>query len=171
MAFSSVERGILALQGPLFACPDEAQVQTLKCLHCRELFAPDYRNRERQKYCSKPECQRASKRASQQRWFQKPENRDYFRDQENIERVRKWRPAHPGYWKRSGQKKAAPLQDPCPDPSAENPRARAGSGFCVRTPVKRSLDYAASFGGGADRANHGLCVTRGHRPNHPLFDS
>jgi len=32
-----------------------------KCLHCKKLFVPDYRNRGRQKYCSDPECQAASK--------------------------------------------------------------------------------------------------------------
>ena len=31
-------------------------------LHCKLLFVPDYRNRERQKYCSTPACQAASKR-------------------------------------------------------------------------------------------------------------
>jgi hypothetical protein len=53
-----------------------------KCLHCKKLLVPDHRNRGRQKYCSAPACQQASKQASQQRWTRKPENRDYFRGPE-----------------------------------------------------------------------------------------
>ena len=71
-----------------------------KCLHCKKIFVPDYRNRERQKYCSTPECQAASKQASQQQWLSKPGNRDYFRGPENVQRVQEWRAEHPGYWKR-----------------------------------------------------------------------
>ena len=33
----------------------------------------------------------ASKRASQQRWLGKPENQDYFRGDEHVNRVRAWR--------------------------------------------------------------------------------
>jgi hypothetical protein len=33
--------------------------------------------------------------------LRKPGNRNHFRDAENVERVRQWRKAHPGYWKRS----------------------------------------------------------------------
>ena len=64
------------------------------------IFVPDYRNRGRQKYYSSPECQAASKQASQRRWLSKAANRDYFRDPENARHVRKWRQAHPGYWKK-----------------------------------------------------------------------
>jgi len=88
--------------------------QPSKCLHCNDLFTPDYRNRERQKYCDKPDCRRASKRATQQRWLQKPENQNYFRDEQNVQRVRERRAAHPGYWKRSAKKAAPALQAPCP---------------------------------------------------------
>jgi hypothetical protein len=64
------------------------------------LFFPDYRNRDRQHYCGKPGCRHASKQASQRRWFRKPANRDYFRGPKEVERVRTWRQAHPGYWKK-----------------------------------------------------------------------
>ena len=89
------------------------EARRCKCLHCQKLFVPDYRNRERQKYCSIPECQQASKRAKQQRWLSKPENRDHFRGAENVQRVREWRRAHPGYWKRSPRKAVGTLQDAC----------------------------------------------------------
>jgi len=61
---------------------------------------PDYRNRDRQHYCDKPGCRHASKLASQRRWARQPANRDYFRGPKEVERVRTWREAHPGYWKK-----------------------------------------------------------------------
>ena len=75
-----------------------------QCRCCKELFAPEQRNAYHQFYCSKPLCRRASKAASQRRWLAKPANRDYFRGQENVQRVQQWRHAHPGYWR----KKSAP---------------------------------------------------------------
>ncbi len=80
---------------------------------------------ERQKYCGKEACRKASKRASQQRWLQKPENRKYFRDDDNVERVQNWRKAHPGYWKRCQKKAVLPLQDACPvQPVEQEPVAK-----------------------------------------------
>ena len=71
-----------------------------KCPHCKGFFHPDYRNVGRQRYCSKPECRKVSKTESQRRWLDKPENRDHFKGPEHVERVRQWRLAHPGYWRR-----------------------------------------------------------------------
>jgi hypothetical protein len=82
-----------------------------KCLHCRELFRPDPRNLRHQRYCSKAQCRKASKAASQRRWLDKPQNRDYFRGAANVERVRAWRAAHPGYWRRPGAQSTAALQE------------------------------------------------------------
>jgi hypothetical protein len=70
-----------------------------RCAHCRQLFAPDYRNTYHQRFCSAPACQHASKQTSQRRWLRKPENRDYFREPDNLRRVRDWRILHPGYWR------------------------------------------------------------------------
>lgn len=78
-----------------------------KCKHCKTLFIPDPRNRNRQGYCSLPDCRKASKKASQRKWLRKPENRDHFRGHVNVLRVREWRRNHPGYWK----KKKTALQD------------------------------------------------------------
>ncbi len=74
-----------------------SQIRRRKCLHCNCLFRPDPRNRRHQRFCSKPECRRASKARSQRRWLSKPANRDYFRGPEHVARVRAWRAAHPGY--------------------------------------------------------------------------
>lgn len=84
-----------------------------KCLHCKRLFVPDYRNRGRQKYCSAVECQSESKRRSQQRWVSQPENRDYFRGPDQVRRVQQWRAEHPGYWKRQPRRPRGALQDAC----------------------------------------------------------
>jgi hypothetical protein len=86
-----------------------------KCRHCKRLFEPDPRNKGRQKYCYRPECRKASKRASQRRWTRKPENKEYFSGPTNVERVREWRRKNPGYWKRS----KVELQDTLPLQDAE----------------------------------------------------
>ena len=70
-----------------------------KCLHCHALFRPDPRNVRHQKYCSEPECHKASKAASQRRWLNKAANQNYFSGPENVQRVQAWRQAHPGYWR------------------------------------------------------------------------
>jgi len=80
-----------------------------KCCHCRCLFVPDHRNQEKQKYCQKGPCRKASKKASQKKWLSKPENEDYFRSPDNVERVQEWRERTPEYWKRT--KHPTTLQD------------------------------------------------------------
>ena len=95
-------------------------IKRKKCCNCKDLFIPDPRNAKRQKYCRKPECRKASKAASQQRWLQKPENQDYFRGPENVKRVQQWREAHPGYWRTKPKNKQDALQDPLNPQSVEN---------------------------------------------------
>ena len=56
---------------------DEVSSGTKICLHCGELFVPDCRHIERQKYCSKAACKSARKRDSQRLWAKK--NPDYWR--------------------------------------------------------------------------------------------
>jgi hypothetical protein len=63
-------------------------------------YDSDHRNVTRQRFCSKPECRQASKVDAQQRWRQKPDNLDYFKGKAHVERVRQWRLAQPGYWRR-----------------------------------------------------------------------
>ena len=89
-----------------------AEIKRKKCRNCKELFIPDPRNAKRQKYCRTPECRKASKAASQQRWLQKPENQDYFSGPENVKRVQQWRAANPGYWYTKPKNKQDALQDP-----------------------------------------------------------
>jgi hypothetical protein len=88
-------------------------IKRKKCKNCNELFVPDYRNANRQRYCSKPDCKKASKAASQAKWLQKPENRDHFRGPVNVKRVQQWRADHPGYWRRKVNTSADALQDAC----------------------------------------------------------
>lgn len=84
-------------------------IKKQKCLHCKALFRPDKRNYSRQKFCSKEDCRRVSKKHSQNNWSQKPENQNYFRCVINIKRVQSWRQLNPGYWKK--KKEEIPLQD------------------------------------------------------------
>jgi hypothetical protein len=82
-----------------------------KCRICGDLFAVEPRNRQRQKYCAKRECKVAGKASRQRRWASKPENRDYFCGPDQVQRVRDWRAAHPGYWRRMRRAGGDTLQD------------------------------------------------------------
>ena len=82
-----------------------------KCLCCGKLYRPDRRNLRHQRHCYEPACRKASKARSQRRWLVKAENRDYFRGTPNVVRVRAWRVAHPGYWRRPGSPVADALQE------------------------------------------------------------
>jgi hypothetical protein len=93
-----------------------------KCLCCGELFRPDPRNHGRQKYCAKGACRQVSKAASQRHWLAKPQNQSYFCGPTHVGRVRAWRAAHPGYWRRGGSGKPEPLQDPSCAQVVEGPR-------------------------------------------------
>lgn len=86
-----------------------AHSKNRQCLHCHTLFVPDYRNRDRQKFCHQPACKEASKTASQKQWAAK--NPSYFNHPENVQRVQEWRLVNPGYWK--GKAKRGALQDIC----------------------------------------------------------
>jgi hypothetical protein len=81
-----------------------------KCRHCKQLFVPDPRNRYHQRFCSQPRCQQVRKATQQRVWSQRPVNRDYWRGPEEVERVRQWRRAHPGYWKRGAKRTSDALR-------------------------------------------------------------
>ena len=89
-----------------------SQKRQRRCLHCKELYRPDARTRDRQRYCSAPECKRASKAQAQARWRGKSANRDYFSGPDQVDRVRQWRKANPGYWRGTPLREEA-LQDDC----------------------------------------------------------
>jgi hypothetical protein len=84
-----------------------------RCHHCEKLFSPDPRSNYRQKYCSAPACQKASKLLSQQRWRAKAENKGYWVGPEEVRRVTAWRKANPQYWKRPARRRGGTLQDDC----------------------------------------------------------
>jgi hypothetical protein len=107
-----------------------------KCRCCKVFFIPDRHNPKRQFYCAKPDCRRASKAASQRRWLQKPANRNYFRDAQNVRRVQEWRKANPDYAKRAGSRfrQAQP---------AENKPLNPGTTSCNAT--ERNLPALQDF--------------------------
>ncbi len=82
-----------------------------KCLHCKQMFHPDPRTRDRQRHCGEEACRKASKARSQRLWAAKPENRDYHRGPDAVERVRRWRADHPGAWRRKPPVVEDALQD------------------------------------------------------------
>jgi hypothetical protein len=100
-----------------------------KCLHCRAAFVPCPTHRTTQHYCAKPECRKASKAAAQARWRQQPHNRAYFRGPEHVERVRRWRARHPGYWLKKAPARPLALQDFAPhQPPPAEPLTTAPAG-------------------------------------------
>lgn len=80
------------------------------CRNCKDLFISDHRNREKQRYCSKAPCRAASKKASNARWRNRKENRDYISGPGEVARVQQWRRDNPGYSKKRPLNKK-PLQD------------------------------------------------------------
>ena len=97
----------------MVASPPMKSSKDRKCSGCKDLYLPDRRNRHHQRFCSKEACRKQSKTISQQRWQQKALNQNYFRGAENSERVREWRKAHPGYWRKKESVSQTPLQDLC----------------------------------------------------------
>ena len=93
-----------------------------KCLNCSQIHNAEPRSRGCQRYCSEPECRRASKASSQRQWTSKPENENYFTGAENSERVRQWRKGRPGYWRKKKPVREDALQEICnlQDPVAVN---------------------------------------------------
>ena len=92
-------------------------IKRCRCANCHQPFRADPRNAWHQRYCQAPACRAASKAASQRRWLDKPENHDYFRGPEHVQRVQAWREAHPGYSRRE-RPDAASTRPPAPGTSA-----------------------------------------------------
>ena len=123
-----------------------------RCRHCRRLFIPDYRNRDRQKYCKTAMCRKTSKAASQEKWLNKPENKNYFRGPVNVQRVQEWRRQNPEYWKPKNSNKGIALQEPLtPQPSEINPIITGACTFkrsCNALFAKSLLSFLFSDGCG-----------------------
>lgn len=90
------------------------RIQKRICRHCKQPFLPNRRNWTRQRFCRKPECRKARKIKSHQRWLAK--NPNHYKGSENVERVNQWRQKHPDWAKKSKTRsktrsKATPLQD------------------------------------------------------------
>jgi hypothetical protein len=81
-----------------------------KCRHCGALYDPDPRNRYHQRYCSEPECRKASKARSQRKWLN-GKGKGYFQGRVQVDRVRTWRQGQPGYRGEKRQEPDPALQD------------------------------------------------------------
>lgn len=84
---------------------------TRLCLCCGSKYEVNPRVGLRHRYCSRAECRREAKRASQKRWLNKPENAGYFKGASNALRARLWRAANPRKKKRR-QKTVLQLMTP-----------------------------------------------------------
>ena len=113
-----------------------------ECMHCKELFDPNSQNRWHQRFCIKPECRQASRADSRRRWSIKPENQHHFRGSENVENVRRWRKANPGYWKRA-KKPESTLQDlvPSQQRAVQGETGRNGAGKGLPGPAFPTPDF------------------------------
>jgi hypothetical protein len=110
-----------------------------RCRHCKRLFWPDACNTARQNFCCKNlQCRKASKKDSQKRWLEKPENRDYFRGSPNVKRVQDWRKNHPGYWRRKSSKKPSALQETLTPEPTENKADNAKLEFGALQDIKNA---------------------------------
>jgi hypothetical protein len=69
------------------------QPRKKRCRFCRELFNPGPRAGSRQVSCSRPECQKARKKASQDHWV--AQNPGYFKGL--YRNTKRWLKEHPGY--------------------------------------------------------------------------
>ena len=138
-----------------------------KCLHCCDFFLPDARNRERQRYCVKPGCRRASRAASQAKWLAKPENVNQWKGWENVQRVQEWRKANPGYSRRRGAATACGVTRRLNFATHCSPaKSRAGRRCSVTGPLRgvtKRLGVAKPCTRGAYCAVRRGDVARGHR--------
>jgi len=72
-----------------------------RCAHCGRLFAVDPRLKKLHRFCSRPACAKASRRAAQKKWLKSNGGKAFFRGMENVQHVRNWRERTPQYWKRN----------------------------------------------------------------------
>lgn len=93
---------------------------TRQCKHCQTFVVPDSRCVRRQRDCSTPACRQASQAASQRRWHHKPANHDYCTGPTQVERVRQWRRAHPGYGRRQASRPPPASQEDCTPQAMHN---------------------------------------------------
>jgi len=70
------------------------------CVWCRRPFVPEPRAAGGQVYCHRVVCRKISALTSQERWRTGKTGQAYHRGDAGVIRVREWRKAHPGYWRR-----------------------------------------------------------------------
>lgn len=109
-----------------------------RCKNCKKLYKPDPRHLKRQKFCREPECRAASKKYSQKKWLNKPENQKHFSGPENVVRVQEWRQDNPGYWKRrKPSKKSSLIGDALQEMTFTQTLAGKGSSIdLIQTPLQ-----------------------------------
>lgn len=120
-------------------------VRSRICLCCEQFFEADRRNARHQKYCLEPACRKASKAASQRRWMDKPENKNYHIGPEAVARVRAWQDAHPDYRERQKAKRGRALQDFIPTQVPEFKQETALFPHCATPSVEANSSALQDF--------------------------
>ena len=75
----------------------------IRCRNCGKQFTPDRYNVHHQHYCCKPECQKASKIASDKKYRRKIAKSLEYRKNES-KRAQAWQKKHPDYYKKRSKK-------------------------------------------------------------------
>jgi hypothetical protein len=79
-------------------------IRTFTCLHCGNTLPRNHRLKNKQHYCSKKECQQASKRA----WKKKQYNNNKIYRKKNLESQQAWREQRPAHQYMSEYRQAHP---------------------------------------------------------------
>jgi len=79
----------------------EPRPKLRRCAHCRHPFAVNPRVGKLHRFCSRPACAQASRRAAQEKWLRKNGGKTFFHGKKSVENVRAWRARNPQYWKRT----------------------------------------------------------------------
>ena len=87
------------------------QKQTRRCAHCGQPFIINPRVGRRHRYCSKKECDQASRAIARRKWLQKNGGKTYFDKTISQSRVRDWRQNNPQYWRKKPGRRNTPKSD------------------------------------------------------------
>lgn len=109
-----------------------------KCRCCKEPYQPDYRNHDRQRFCSEAECQQMSTKVSQDKWVRSPKGQGYFRSPHNSGRMQQWRKDHPDHAearRNAAEKSATHIEFPSPVIAEDEIEGKTLQDSCILQPI------------------------------------
>ena len=81
------------------------RTKTRSCAHCGQRFTINPRLGKRHRFCSRPQCAKASHATARKKWLRRNGGKSYYLGPQNTDRVYDWRRQHPRYWKKTGRSK------------------------------------------------------------------